>query len=469
MAKGKKNDALTIEERLEAALVPEDEQPYEVPKNWCWTRISVVSDFERGITFPASAKEYEQTESNIHCLRTANIQEEVEFEDLLYVDKLYMRDNGSKLVRKDDIIMSTANSRELVGKVAYVHNVNFPITFGGFVLGIRANSIIPKYLFYDLRFEFLCGNFMGESTQTTNIANINTTTLGKYCIPLPPLPEQRRIVERIESLFSKLDEARNKAQEALDSFEERKAVLLHKAFSGELTEKWRKENQEGEWNWEEVPFGSLIIDGPQNGLYKPQTAYGEGIKILRIDCFYDGYLEPWDTLKRLQLSDSEINLYQLRIGDIVVNRVNSMPYLGKSALIRELPETCVFESNMMRISVDAQRVIPEYIIRYLNSNMGLKELRKNAKQAVNQASINQQDVKNSLIRLPEIPEQQEIIRMLDGIIEKDERARDSAIETIGMIDTLKKSILAKAFHGELGTNAPMDESAIELLKQILEV
>lgn len=71
----------------------------------------------------------------------------------------------------------------------------------------------------------------------------------KYAIPVPPLPEQQRIVDRIESLFSKLDEAKQKAQDALDSFETRKAAILHKAFTGELTAQWRKEHDVGMESW----------------------------------------------------------------------------------------------------------------------------------------------------------------------------------------------------------------------------
>lgn len=137
-------------------------------------------------------------------------------------------------------------------------------------------------------------------------------------------------------------------------------------------------------------------------MYKPKTSYGSGTKILRIDCFYDGKLEPWEKLKRLEITDEEKHTYLLSVNDIVVNRVNSMPYLGKSALIRKLPEQCVFESNMMRIKINIRKANPEYVIRYLNSSIGLQELRKNAKQAVNQASINQQDVKMVKIALPSL-------------------------------------------------------------------
>ena len=126
-----------------------------------------------------------------------------------------------------------------------------------------------------------------------------------------------------------------------------------------------------------------------------------------------------------------------------------MPYLGKSALIRELPENCVFESNMMRIILKVEYVIPEYLIKYLNSGLGLQELRKNAKQAVNQASINQQDVKSVKIPVPSLPEQQEIVHILDTVLEKERTAKSAAEQVLEQIDLLKKSILARAFRGEL--------------------
>ena len=245
MARAKKEAALTPEERLQAALVPDWEWPYKLPENWCWTRIGMVSNFERGITFPAAAKEAAPTEDNIPCLRTANVQENLEIDDMIYVNRDFMKGNIAKLVRENDIIMSSANSRELVGKSSLVTYIPFPMTFGGFVLNIRAKEMSSKYLFYFLRHEFLAGKFIGESSQTTNIANINTTTLGNYEIPLPPLPEQQRIVDRIESLFAKLDEAKEKAQAVVDSFETRKAAILHKAFTGELTAKWREEHGVG--------------------------------------------------------------------------------------------------------------------------------------------------------------------------------------------------------------------------------
>ena len=298
----------------------------------------------------------------------------------------------------------------------------------------------------------------------TTRLKLTQSSMDTMPVPIPPFSEQQRIVDRIESLFAKLDEAKQKAQDALDSFETRKAAILHKAFTGELTAQWRKEHGVGMESWENLKFENIIEDGPQNGLYKPQTAYGTGTKTLRIDCFYDGAVLPWENLKRLALTKNEIEQYHLNVNDIVINRVNSMAYLGKSALIRELPEECVFESNMMGISLTTQKAIPEYIIKYLNSVIGVQELRKNAKQAVNQASINQQDVKNVAIKLPKLEEQAEIVRIVDDLLVREQQAKEAAEGVLEKIDLIKKAILARAFRGELGTNDPSEESAVGLLK-----
>ena len=97
----------------------------------------------------------------------------------------------------------------------------------------------------------------------------------------------------------------------------------------------------------------------------------------------------------------------------------------------------------------------------------MQELRKNAKQAVNQASINQQDVKNVAIKLPKLDEQAEIVRILDDLLAKEQQAKEAAEGVLEQIDLIKKAILARAFRGELGTNDPSEESAQELIKNFI--
>lgn len=464
MARDKKAArALTPEERLKQALVPEEEQPYAVPGNWCWTRIASISDFERGITFPASAKEYELTESNIPCVRTANIQEELEIDDLIYIDKSYMKKNVAKYVCPNDIIVSSANSRELVGKSSYVYHIPFPMTFGGFVLVLRAKRILSKYLFYYLRLEFLFGKFMGESTQTTNIANINTKKLGTYEIPLPPLVEQQRIVDRIESLFARLDEAKEKAQAVLDGFELRKSAILHKAFCGELTERWREEHGVGLDSWEECFFDGCI-EKMQNGLAKRKGTVGKKCVVLRLANLLD---EGFDTtnLREVMLDEKEEKKYSLHKNDVVMIRVNgSKDNVGRQLFVGE-DNRWAFCDHIIRICYKKGFIEPQYMVLFSRSRDYRIYIEKNMVSSAGQNTISRKGLAGLKVPLPTLSEQQEIVYLLKKIFGMEQQAKEAAESVLGQIDTMKKAILARAFRGELGTNDPEEESAVELIRE----
>ena len=189
---------------VESYIYKGDDNCYyeNMPKNWVKCRLSDIADLERGITFSASAKETIKTKKNIACIRTANVQDELDLDDLIYVDRAYTKNNERKLLRVGDIIMSSANSKELVGKSCIVKHFDGEMTFGGFVLVIRSIQIIPEFLLICLKYLFLKGAFYNESTQTTNIANISTKIIESLEISLPPLMEQQRIINKITTLFN---------------------------------------------------------------------------------------------------------------------------------------------------------------------------------------------------------------------------------------------------------------------------
>lgn len=457
----KKKTALTIEERLQQALVPAEEQPYEVPENWVWVRLGSL--LKNGTTIKQDKSGNGFSVTRIESLQNQTI-------DLMRVGTILETEKIKETdwYKSGDITLSHINSIEHVGKTALITDAMLPLVHGMNLLRLRFFEIYTPDLFqlYSQTYQYK-NEIRSRINMAVNQVSINQKQLSSLEIPLPPLSEQQRIVERIEELFAKLDEAKEGLQEVADSFAVRKAAILHKAFTGELTKQWRLENGVSDESWEESNLGSFIACGPQNGLYKPKSSYGDGIRIIRIDAFYDGVIEQWDELKRLRLDENEIECYSLNLNDILINRVNSMQYLGKSALVRELKDICVFESNIMRLSVDESRIYPEFLISFLNSQMGLNELRKNAKQAVNQASINQQDIKNVIINLPALSEQHEIVRLIDELLAREHKAQQAAEQALASIDLMKKSILARAFRGELGTNKASEASALELLKQVL--
>ena len=147
--------------------------------------------------------------------------------------------------------------------------------------------------------------------------------------------------------------------------------------------------------WKRLKIKDAVTIEPQNGLYKPQSDYvtdGSGIPILRIDGFYDGMVTDFASLKRLKCSETEQQRYLLLEDDIVINRVNSIEYLGKCAHIKGLLEDTVYESNMMRMHFDPEHYNPVYICKLLCSQYIYDQIVNHAKKAVNQASINQKDV-----------------------------------------------------------------------------
>ena len=149
--------------------------------------------------------------------------------------------------------------------------------------------------------------------------------------------------------------------------------------------------------------------------------------------------------KRVTLSVEEKERYGLEIGNLVINRVNSMPYLGKCALVRSLIEPTVFESNMMRIKLDADLVVGDWVAYYLSSRAGKKELTKNAKQAVNQASINQTDVGNALIPIPSIEIQKQLISQIESQMSVCNNIEQTVDVALHQAEALRQSILKQAF------------------------
>ena len=168
--------------------------------------------------------------------------------------------------------------------------------------------------------------------------------------------------------------------------------------------------------WGSGYFQSCILGSPKNGIYKPLSAYGEqGTPIVRIDGFGHGDRIKAQTFKRIRLSKSEIEQFRLRDGEILINRVNSIQYLGKTALVADLPEATVFESNMMRLTIDRQQMLPGFALLVLTSPAASAHFLRNAKLAIAQVSVNQHDVNTLWIQRPHPEEQLAICKRIAAI------------------------------------------------------
>lgn len=333
--------------------------------------------------------------------------------------------SATNLVPKGTILLVTRTS---VGKVAIA---GMPLCFSQDITAVMPDpgKLDAGYLVHFLRTKQL---HFERVARGATIKGVTREAVENVRVPLPPLPEQRRIAD----ILDKADALRAKRRAALAQLDSLTQAIFLDMFGDPAT------NPRG---WPVTKLGELISVGPQNGLYKPINEYGTGAPILRIDAFYDGVVTGLASLKRVRVSDQEKALYGLRPGEIVVNRVNSREYLGKSALVPALPELTVFESNMMRFGVDSALIDPVYLIQLLQTRHVRAHILRSAKDAVNQSSINQQDVKSIPVVLPPLSRQLLFRQRLRYSESLAERQRSS----LAAFGSLFSSLQHGAFRGEL--------------------
>lgn len=464
MARVKKKETLTPEERLQAALVPESEQPYTVPKNWCWTQLGTYIDFATDYVANgsfASLKQnvaYYKEENYAILVKTQDFSNSFT-EDLTYTDKRGYDFLKKSVLYGGELILSNIGS---IGKVFRVPHLNKPMT-------LAPNSIMIKChreTDYDLLYYYFLSPFGTEQlysiTTGTAVKKFNKTDLKTICLPLPPLSEQQRIVDRIESLFAKLDEAKQKAQDALDSFETRKAAILHKAFTGELTAQWRKEHGVGMETWSSCKLIDILVEKPRNGYSPKPVDYVTACKSMTLSATTTGVFKP-EFFKYIDEEIPENSHLWLTPGDILIQRANSLEKVGMSAIYTGAEHEFIYPDLMMKLTVKEPNN-KHYIDYYLKTDEILNYFRSNATgTAGNMPKINQKVVSETPLILPETQEQAEIVRLLDDLLAREQQAKEAAEGVLEQIDLIKKAILARAFRGELGTNDPSEESAVELL------
>lgn len=440
----KKKTALTIEERLQQALVSAEEQPYEVPENWVWVRLGSLADVKGGKRLPKGTTFSENITKHPYIRVTDFNAIGVSLEGLKYIDEDVYEKISRYTISSDDIYVSIAGS---IGKVGII-----PSCIDGANLTENAAKITnikginQKYLCLFLKSEFAQYQMQSATIATTQ-AKLALFRIESLTFPLPPLSEQQRIVERIEKLFAKLDEAKERLQEVADSFAVRKAGILHKAFTGELTKQWRRENGVSDESWEEKKLSEIT--------------------------------ENQDS-KRIPLSKSQRDnmnrIYDYYGASGIIDKVDDYIFEGKKLLIGEDGANLVTRSKDIAFIADGKywvnnhahildvkdTVLLMYLCHYINNMDLIPYVTGSAQPKLTQAKMN-----NIKIFLPTLSEQHEIVRLIDDLLARERAAQQATEQALVSIDLMKKSILARALRGELGTNKASEASALELLKQVL--
>ncbi len=431
----KKKQEMTPEERLTAALVPESEQPYQLPKGWKWVRLGGLNDYKSTSINPLSTPD-----ETFELYSVPSI-----VDNYPEITKGMNIGSTKQLVEKDDVLLCKINPRiNRVWKVSS-YTTHQCLASSEWII-IRAR---PFFVADYLMWFFRCPYF--RKLMLSNVSGVGGSLMRAkpryvqaYPIALPSQSEQQRIVSRIESLFAKLDAAKEKVQAVFDAHEMRKAALLQDAFAGKLTAKWRKEYEIDAPAYRNVALAE-VCDSIFDGDHMPPPKSSSGIPFLVISNVNTGKLNFSDTRFVPQdYYDALTDTRKPQNGDVLYTLVGTY---GIPVLVDTDRAFC-FQRHMALLKLKKDVILQKYLWYALQEKNFYRKATKIAKGTA-QLTVPIKGLRQLTIPMASLLEQQEIVRILDRLLGREELVRQSAESVLETIDRMKQSILARAFRGEL--------------------
>ncbi len=427
------------------AKVVKTPDKYPIPSNWLWVKLGDLSETKSG--YPFDSKRF--TVKNESAKPLIRIRDVVRGYTETYTDEecpdSYIIKNGDILIGMDgDFNVSKWQSEDAL--------------LNQRVCTIKSSS---KLLLDDFLFYFLPQPLkqVNDATPSVTVKHLSTSTISKILIPVPPLAEQKRIVDTITELFADLDKAVENAQQIVDEYEQRRAAILAAAFAGNLTEQWRETNHIDIGSWQELSLSDLGILERGRSKHRPRNderLFGGDYPFIQTGDVAGANVYVTHHTQTL----SEFGMAQSRLFPAGTLCITIAANIGDVAI---LSYDCCFPDSVVGFTPN-EKTSSKYV--YYMMSVLQKELEANA-PATAQKNINLKVLNDVRISTPSREEQDEIVRILDELLADEQRIKEAAEETLAKIDLMKKSIFADAFRGKLGTNDPSDQPATELLKQIL--
>lgn len=460
-----------IEEKIKGALVSEEKQPYRIPNNWNWTYLGYLVSVRTGKK-DANHGTHDGEYPFFTCASEPIKSPTFSFEG----ESIILPGNGANV----GLCLYYDGKFEAYQRTYILNN------FKGYL----------KYLYFNLLFDWKRYNSNKQFGSATNYIKLSNIT--EYPIPLPPLNEQKRIVDKVERLLDKINQAKQLIEESKESFELRRAAILYKAFRGELTVNWRELNPNvgtaedfilkvhnleeknvkkkanksivhepfklpKSWKWVRL---EELIQHSSYGTSSKTNDDPNGIPVLRMGNIVDGRLDLTN-LKYLPADHEDIQKLKIEENDLLFNRTNSYELVGKTAIVsKEIAGKMTYASYLVNVRLYYKEILAQYICYYINSFLGRNYLLSMVTQQVGQANINATKLASLVIPLPSEEEIVEITGMINSMFEKERRVLEY-IDSQAQAESLTTAILQKAFRGELGTNDPTEASSINLLQQLI--
>jgi type I restriction enzyme S subunit len=387
---------------------------------------------------------------------------------------------GKYNLRIGDILFNNTNSVELIGKTALFRNEVQNCVFSNHITRIRSDTrlINSKYLLnvfingYNRGiFQMMCHRFVGQ-------AGISRKKLLEHTFPLPPLPEQHRIVTKLEALLAQVNRSKDHLAEVPPLIKRFRQSVLAAACSGRLTEDWRREHPDVE------PASELLnrIREERMRRYEEECrkAEAEGrrkpkkpknLEVLEVDTeglpeLPEGWV--WCKIENF-ISDFQPGFAcgaRDNCGYVQLRMNNIGELIGKTALFRDEIQNCVFSNHITRIRPDVRVVTPKFLLYLFNDAYNKGIFRMMCHRFVGQAGISREKLLEHTLPLPPLLEQRAIVERVERLFHFADEVEQRVTAATTHANHLTQSILARAFRGELVPQDPNDEPASVLLERI---
>lgn len=412
-------------------MIPTNEQPYPLPDGWQWVTMKDITTPFTGnsINEKIKVEKYLGRTDGLIYIATKDIGFDNQID---YATNIRIPANDNFKIAPANTPLLCIEGGSAGRKLGFA---NQPVCFVNKLCAFVSNKANPKLIYYFLQTQ----NFAEQFTKMKHglIGGVSIKNLKSMNFPLPPLDEQQRIVDLLDELFADLDEAKTLAQAVVDGSEFRRAAILHKAFIGELTKLWRDEHGINLNRWQKKFLSDALIPSKQK-----TTDFSSS------DLRYVG-------LENMEKNGGQISFQSadevrstkntFRVGNLLYGKLR--PYLNKHG-VATFDGVCSTDILVFKASEQAE-------IEFVNYFLSLPKFIEYAvanSNGINLPRVSEKIILRAEIYLPPLEEQKEIVRMLDDLLSREHRTKDLALKTLERVELMKKSILARAFRGEFGTN-----------------
>jgi type I restriction enzyme S subunit len=417
--------------------------------------IGESAEIKRGVSWSKDQEHLLPRDGTVPVIGIGNVQDQLELDEVLYLSGVKPAVVTEKRVTAGwSLLVGSNGNRSRIGNAVLIRK-DADFMFASFLLAARprdTNEILPEFFYRWLSSEPVQAYLSASSEGTTGLNNLSHSFFRSMKIAYPDPQEQNSIVRILDLVDNVIDCTRTAHGRAVEARDTLIHALISRGTRGETQKKSDAGPIPASWSCEHL--GPHIIEGPTNGVYRPESDYGDfGVPIVRIDSFDDGHIHNLSDLRRVHVNEPVLRRYALREGEVIINRVNSLSHIGKSTIVPTLNEPTLFESNMMKLRCgDSLR--PDFLNVVLCSDVARRHWLSRAKPAVNQASINQRDVRDLPVPLPLPGEQEVIARIVAGAQERIEELA----AVLSKRQVLRKSLMHDLLTGRVRVSTVNAES-----------